>query len=125
MFFTYTLELIRVRMAFATHKITGPSNQRPSFLSAMRRTYYEGSQPASSLTSGSGPLSSSSLPVADQAKTSLLARSPVLKFYRSFMVTTVGMIPYVGTFLPLLGLPPCPLLSPPRGRIENRGWTAS
>ena len=97
MFFTYPLELIRVRMAFATHKFTGPSDQRPSFLSAMRRIYHEGSQPASSFTSGPGPVSSSSLPVTDQAKTSLFARFPVLKFYRGFTVTTVGMIPYAGT----------------------------
>ena len=96
MFFTYPLELIRVRMAFATHKFTGPSDRRLSFLSAMRRVYHEGSQPASSLTSGSGPLSSSSLPVTDQAKTSLFARFPILKSYRGLMVTTVGMIRYAG-----------------------------
>ena len=83
-------------MAFAMHKFTCPSDQRLSFLSAMRRVYHEGSQPASSLTSGSGPLSSSSLPVTDQAKTSLFARFPILKSYRGLMVATIGMILYAG-----------------------------
>ena len=44
-------------------------------------------------------MSSSSLPVTDQAKTSLFPRFPVLKFYRGSTVTTVGMIPYVGTYI--------------------------
>ncbi|EJF58568.1 mitochondrial carrier [Dichomitus squalens LYAD-421 SS1] len=92
-FFTYPLELIRVRMAFETHKFPGPSQQRPSFLSAMRRIYHEAPQPAPSAAASA----SSAVIATDQVKTSLFTRFPVLKFYRGFTVTTIGMIPYAGT----------------------------
>ncbi|TBU38110.1 mitochondrial carrier [Dichomitus squalens] len=40
---------------------------------------------------------SSTVLTAGQVETSLFTRFPVLKFYRGFTVTTIGMIPYAGT----------------------------
>ncbi|CAL1717463.1 unnamed protein product [Somion occarium] len=78
-FFTYPLELIRVRMAYDTRN--GPST-RPTFLSAMSKIYHESTLPSSA----NSPASST-----------LFTRFPVFKFYRGFSVSMVGMIPYAGT----------------------------
>ena len=99
MFFTYPLELIRVRMAYATHKFAGPSDHRPSFLSAMRRIYSEGptcTSPHPSLTT--------TAPATERAAPTLFTRFPILKFYRGFTVTMAGMIPYAGTSFLFWGL---------------------
>ncbi|KAG1718947.1 mitochondrial carrier domain-containing protein [Suillus lakei] len=76
--FTYPLELVRVRMAF--HNPAGQT--RPSFLRAMRVIYNEGSAPS---------------PATRTTTAQIFERFPVLKFYRGFTVTMVGMIPYAGT----------------------------
>ncbi|KAI0819302.1 mitochondrial carrier [Trametes gibbosa] len=88
--FTYPLELIRVRMAFSTRSAANPSEpyKRPSFLSAMRYIYREGTP----LTSAALPASSSS-----SLHPSIFIRFPILKFYRGFTVTVAGIIPYAGT----------------------------
>ncbi|KAI6039712.1 mitochondrial carrier domain-containing protein [Pisolithus marmoratus] len=65
--FTYPLELIRVRMAFHSH------SHRP-----------EGAISQTSAASQAG-------------STHIFHRFPILKFYRGFTVTMVGMIPYAGT----------------------------
>ncbi|OAX34741.1 mitochondrial carrier [Rhizopogon vinicolor AM-OR11-026] len=81
--FTYPLELVRVRMAFHSRlsdQSTG--NPRPSFLRAMYVIYNEGATPSST---------------ARTATTQMFERFPILKFYRGFTVTMVGMIPYAGT----------------------------
>lgn len=75
-FFTYPLELIRVRMAFESS-----SRTLPSLTNVVRHVYTE------SVASQPG------LPTS----TSLLERFPVLKFYRGFIVTITGMVPYAGT----------------------------
>jgi len=81
-FCTYPLEVIRVRMAFQTRltdKTASPI--RPSFIQAARTMYHEG-------TSGF---------LSDTAHSNhLLDRFPVLKFYRGFTVTMMGMVPYAG-----------------------------
>jgi len=80
--FTYPLELIRVRMAFnsrATDKA-----RRPSFIRASRHIYHE---------AAASPFPSSS----SSARKQIFERLPILKFYRGFTVTVVGMIPYAGT----------------------------
>ncbi|KAG0700159.1 mitochondrial carrier domain-containing protein [Suillus ampliporus] len=81
--FTYPLELVRVRMAFHS-RLSGNSagRTRPSFLRAMCVIYNEGSTP-------------SSAPRTTTAK--IFERFPILKFYRGFTVTMVGMVPYAGT----------------------------
>ena len=98
--FTYPLELVRVRMAYAT-RAAGAAH-RPSFLSIMRLIYSEG--PGAS-ASTSAPASSTS---------TVFSRFPILKFYRGFTVSVAGMIPYAGTsflawgFLRATFLPPPP-----------------
>ncbi|CDO71779.1 hypothetical protein BN946_scf184939.g3 [Trametes cinnabarina] len=89
-FFTYPLELIRVRMAFSTRNSshTPEGYHRPSFLSAMRQIYREGPTTAAA-TASSSP--------SRVAQSSIFTRFPILKFYRGFTVTIAGIIPYAGT----------------------------
>ncbi|RPD60665.1 mitochondrial carrier [Lentinus tigrinus ALCF2SS1-7] len=97
--FTYPLELVRVRMAYATRSAAGavagvgagPAH-RPSFLSIMRLIYSEGAPSASPGASASAPGTSPS-----PSPSTLFARFPLLKFYRGFTVSVAGMIPYAGT----------------------------
>ncbi|EGN98631.1 hypothetical protein SERLA73DRAFT_181188 [Serpula lacrymans var. lacrymans S7.3] len=86
--FTYPLELIRVRMAFQSRQPDhSPNPQRPSFLRAMSRIYSESAIPTSQ------PSTSSVSTTPKQ----VFERLPILKFYRGFSVTMIGMIPYAGT----------------------------
>ncbi|KZT63955.1 mitochondrial carrier [Daedalea quercina L-15889] len=117
-FFTYPLELIRVRMAFSTraqstqvpHTFHPPhtSSHRPSFLGAMSQIYHEGA---------SIPRPPSS-PLAPVSTTSIFSRFPVVKFYRGFTITLVGIVPYAGTsfltwgFLKSYFVPPPDLVNP-------------
>ncbi|EIW84430.1 coenzyme A transporter [Coniophora puteana RWD-64-598 SS2] len=107
--FTYPLELIRVRMAFQSQS----GGARPSFMSAMRVIYNEtavtrpsSSSPSSAPisqapSSASSPSPSLSNPPLSQTpitqKQPLFTRFPILKFYRGFSVTMLGIIPYAGT----------------------------
>jgi solute carrier family 25 protein 16 len=108
-FFTYPLEIIRVRMAFQTRHPSDPSlRQHPhTFSRAFMKIYHEG---ASTVPSTSSVASTAS---------NLFTRFPLLKFYRGFTVTIIGMIPYAGMsfltwdFLRSRFLPP-PSSSPSR-----------
>ncbi|KAI0326466.1 mitochondrial carrier [Cubamyces sp. BRFM 1775] len=108
-FFTYPLELIRVRMAFSTRNSSHSPDayHRPSFMSAMKHIYREGTHPLN-------PSASSSTPSTSTGQTSIFTRFPILKFYRGFIVTITGIIPYAGTsflawgFLRSRLLPPSP-----------------
>ena len=72
-------------MAFQTRLSENPGVPfRPSFLGSARQIYHEGAIP----TSISSP---QKLPV-----NLFLARFPLLKFYRGFTVSLIGMIPYAG-----------------------------
>ncbi|KAF8895720.1 mitochondrial carrier domain-containing protein [Gymnopilus junonius] len=83
-FCTYPLEVVRVRMAFQTRRRDQTvANHRPSFLDTARYIYHEGTA-----SLDSQPRVSSSR--------NLLERHPILKFYRGFTVTVLGMIPYAG-----------------------------
>ncbi|KAI0067353.1 mitochondrial carrier [Artomyces pyxidatus] len=94
-FFTYPLELVRVRMAFQTRPTTSLSpNIRPTFLSAARTIYHEGT------------------PTASQTSRQLFHSFPVLKFYRGFTVSMVGMVPYAGTAFLTWGFLRAKLLPP-------------
>jgi solute carrier family 25 protein 16 len=82
-FFTYPLELLRVRMAFHTiHSSASGRPLRPSCLRTARLIYSEGA-----------PLISSTTPIARDMFHAL----PLLKFYRGFTVSLVGIVPYAGT----------------------------
>jgi solute carrier family 25 protein 16 len=98
---TYPLELIRVRMAFETGRSNSgqtATNGRPSFFRAISRIYHEGAVPET--TSPAPPKR-------------LFQRFPILKFYRGFTVTIVGMIPYAGTSFLTWGFLRARFLAPP------------
>lgn len=88
-FFTYPLELIRVRMAFSTPHSSSPISQRHSFLDAVSRVYHEGATKP--------PPQSSSATLTPASPPALFNKLPILKFYRGFTVTLIGMVPYAGT----------------------------
>ncbi|PCH39322.1 mitochondrial carrier [Wolfiporia cocos MD-104 SS10] len=106
--FTYPLELTRVRMAFRTRSLPTQDGaaahaHRPSFISAILQIYREGA-------SVSPPSSS---PLAPASTTALFTRFPILKFYRGFTVTIVGMVPYAGTSFLTWGFLRARLVPPP------------
>ncbi|KAF8348193.1 coenzyme A transporter [Amanita rubescens] len=76
--FTYPLDLIRVRMAFITK--ASVKSARPTFAQAIQQIYGEGSN----------------MPSTQKTSPGLFHRFPLLKFYRGFSVTLVGMVPYAG-----------------------------
>ncbi|KAI0298035.1 mitochondrial carrier domain-containing protein [Multifurca ochricompacta] len=80
--FTYPLDLLRVRMAFNTiHSSASGQPVRPSFLRTARLIYAEGLP----------------TPSAAPATRDLVHTFPILKFYRGFSVSLVGIVPYAGT----------------------------
>lgn len=83
-FFTYPLEIIRVRMAFQTRAAHyAQQAPRPSFTSAFLQIYNE------------QPINPTRATEAVDT-THYFNRNPFLKFYRGFTVTIAGMIPYAG-----------------------------
>ena len=84
-FCTYPLEVIRVCIAFQTRfRDKSGVPLHPSFLGAARQIYHEGA-------------TLSSIPSPPKTPVNLsLPRFPLLKFYRGFTVTVMGMIPYSG-----------------------------
>lgn len=107
-FFTYPLELVRVRMAFHTRSTTnGHTTGKPTFLRAASEIYHEIPKPRSSPPPPPPPSSSSlssallstssASTIAKEIPTTLFTRFPLLKFYRGFTVTLTGMVPYAGT----------------------------
>jgi solute carrier family 25 protein 16 len=84
--FTYPLELVRVRLAF--HTQTG-STGRTGLTRAISTIYHEGSSSVSSFST------SSTAPQLPQSR--IFTHFPILKFYRGFTVTLIGMVPYAGT----------------------------
>lgn len=91
-FFTYPLELIRVRLAYQTK-----TTERTSLREVIRLIYQEGHQPpirGAATTLPGQPVS------ATPQKELLSSRIPVVKtfvpFYRGFSVTLIGMVPYAG-----------------------------
>ena len=98
-FFTYPLELIRVRMAFHTRN-SNPSSPfrgtRPTFTQAMSYLYHEGTSTPASTHTPIPPSSASPSPGVTVTK-KLFYNFPILKFYRGFTVSVAGMIPYAGT----------------------------
>ncbi|PKI85971.1 hypothetical protein MVES_000086 [Malassezia vespertilionis] len=83
-FVTYPLELIRVRLAFDT-KIVHHQGSLRFIISSI---FHEGTQQHESRSSG---------------VSELLYRFPLLKFYRGFFATVLGMIPYAGTSFLVFG----------------------
>lgn len=79
-FFTYPLEVFRVRLAFHTKSFDQPTST--SLYRSFKEIYHEQAN-----VQQSHPLPSNA---------NYFNRFPVLKFYRGFTATIIGMIPYAG-----------------------------
>ena len=102
-FFTYPLEVIRVRLAFETRR-----DSRSSLSRICKQIYYERlpipQQPSSSFTSSAAsPTTSLPIRASADALTSTVStiqavapRSGLANFYRGFSPTIWGMLPYAG-----------------------------
>lgn len=89
-FFTYPLEVIRVRMAFETKK-----SSRASFRKTCSRIYHEQPPDVAVLASTNGRGSGTAATVSEVVQ-SVTPRSGLSNFYRGFLPTLLGMIPYAG-----------------------------
>lgn len=89
-FFTYPLEVIRVRLAFETKR-----DSRSSLTRICRQIYHEQPPEAAALASTNGHGQN---PVAAVTETvqKVTARAGLTNFYRGFSSTMLGMIPYAG-----------------------------
>ena len=146
-FLTYPLELIRVRLAFETKR----KKQKGGLRRIINMIYREGTTEApfssdarkraarlaqqqaagmstsaldSALRATDPNVPSSAVPSGNR----LLSKYPILKFYRGFSVTVMGMIPYAGTSFLVFGrcktllqdlFPPS---EPPTGPHSRRQW---
>lgn len=95
-FFTYPLELVRVRLAFETKKTS-----RSSLTDICRQIYHERVQaPSTGPAAAAGPQSASATVAAAESVTSTVnkavPRSGIANFYRGFGPTILGMLPYAG-----------------------------
>lgn len=94
-FFTYPLEVIRVRLAFETRK-----DHRGGFTNIVKTIYNE--QPAvrkpPSITSGSAPVATvqAAEKVAVETLHKVAPQGGLMNFYRGFSPTMLGMLPYAG-----------------------------
>lgn len=94
-FFTYPLELVRVRLAFETKRTA-----RTSLLDACRQIYHE--RVAPSPTTPATPSKITSAPISASAETAstvvnkTVPTSGLANFYRGFSPTLLGMLPYAG-----------------------------
>lgn len=90
-FFTYPLEVIRVRLAFETKK-----EGRSSLRSICKQIYQEGRSRKAALPAANSTGASAS--AARSAATAVAApTSGLANFYRGFSPTLLGMLPYAGT----------------------------
>ena len=87
-FFTYPLEVIRVRLAFETKR-----DSRSSLARICKQIYHE--QPPSVQKSTPATIAANSSAVAVAAE-SLAPQSGLANFYRGFIPTVWGMLPYAG-----------------------------
>jgi solute carrier family 25 protein 16 len=90
-FFTYPLELVRVRLAFETKK-----SSRSSLKDICRQIYNERITPPST---GAASNASSTVAAAESVSstvTKAVPRSGFANFYRGFGPTILGMLPYAG-----------------------------
>ncbi|KKK19154.1 hypothetical protein ARAM_001390 [Aspergillus rambellii] len=91
-FFTYPLELTRVRLAFETKK-----SSRSSVIDMLRTIYHERVSPPAG---GAGATSSGTATTAAErvstATRKMIPSSGIANFYRGFTPTVLGMLPYAG-----------------------------
>jgi solute carrier family 25 (mitochondrial carrier protein), member 16 len=92
-FFTYPLEVIRVRLAFETKR-----DSRSSLSSICRSIYHEQPvrKPVAPVLPGAPAVISDLATSAAETAQAVAPRSGVVNFYRGFSPTMLGMIPYAG-----------------------------
>lgn len=92
-FFTYPLEVIRVRLAFETKR-----DSRSSLKDICRQIYHE--QPVNrsivAPTTANNGTVSAAVDSAAAAVNSVTPRTGIVNFYRGFTPTMLGMLPYAG-----------------------------
>lgn len=84
-FFTYPLEVIRVRLAFETKK-----DSRSSLSEICKRIYNEAPPPTKPITSPAV------MAIPAEAVRNVTSRAGLANFYRGFSATVLGMLPYAG-----------------------------
>ncbi|KAI1179354.1 mitochondrial carrier domain-containing protein [Nemania sp. FL0916] len=92
-FFTYPLEVIRVRLAFET------GARSPSLLDICRKIYHEHPLPKTApaaLHSGSSVVRGVAGVATTTTAHTVAPRSGIVNFYRGFSTTMLGMVPYAG-----------------------------
>ncbi|KAJ5102166.1 mitochondrial carrier protein LEU5 [Penicillium alfredii] len=98
-FFTYPLELLRVRLAFETKR-----SSRSSLRDICRQIYHEhvvppsstASSPAATTTTTTATAGAQSSGSVATAVNQVVPRSGIANFYRGFGPTLLGMLPYAG-----------------------------
>ncbi|KAL4903249.1 hypothetical protein BDW74DRAFT_156938 [Aspergillus multicolor] len=95
-FFTYPLELIRVRLAFETKK-----SSRSSLVDIFRQIYGEQVKPPKEISTGkaTSPVTATAAAAANTVSSTtgkIVPTSGLANFYRGFTPTLLGMIPYAG-----------------------------
>ncbi|KAI9729887.1 MAG: hypothetical protein M1818_008327 [Claussenomyces sp. TS43310] len=95
-FFTYPLEVVRVRLAFETKK-----DSRSSFSAIVKHIYNERPAPLPSAlkATASQPLAAGVQSIAMKTTSAVQAVTPRARFanfYRGFSATMMGMLPYAG-----------------------------
>lgn len=88
-FFTYPLEVVRVRLAFETRR-----DGRSSLTSICRQIYNE--HPIEKSRTAKLPNSPAIATAVDSAVASVTPRVGLVNFYRGFAPTMLGMLPYAG-----------------------------
>ncbi|KAH8680918.1 mitochondrial carrier protein LEU5 [Xylariales sp. PMI_506] len=88
-FFTYPLEVIRVRLAFET------KHRSSSLVDICKKIYHEQPLPKP-VPAAAAPSSSAVSSVATTTAHAIAPRSGLVNFYRGFSTTILGMIPYAG-----------------------------
>ncbi|PQE06708.1 mitochondrial carrier LEU5 protein [Rutstroemia sp. NJR-2017a BBW] len=86
-FFTYPLEVIRVRLAFETKK-----DSRSSLSEICKRIYHEVPPPPVARSAAATPV----IGTTEKAVQAIVPKSGLANFYRGFSATILGMLPYAG-----------------------------
>lgn len=91
-FFTYPLEVIRVRLAFETKR-----DSRSSISSICRQIFHEQPAAPSAAPGSQNPTSVKTISAAAASTVEAVApKSGLINFYRGFSPTILGMLPYAG-----------------------------
>ena len=91
-FFTYPLEVVRVRLAFETTKTHAQSGGLRGICRTIYHEHIPPPVPTSAVAAGNGSVAGNATAVVQQ----MAPRSGLANFYRGFTPTLWGMVPYAG-----------------------------